>query len=510
MSFLGGIGVFIVCMLVSTSAVARPGPVERFAVVIGNNRGERADTKLRYADDDALATHRLLVEAGATSRLLASFDEDSRRLAGSLAPDGPARVDSLERAVQSLLVAMRKAAARGATTEFLFFYSGHGDVEGGEGFLVLEDGRFTRSKLFELLSRSPAARNHVVIDACKSYFVVFERGPGGRRETYAGAIAAAIPARLANTGFVLSTSSDRDSHEWERYQGGILSHELRSALRGAADADVDGRISYAELGAFLTRSNEAINNPRFRPDFLLRAPGGDLGRPMLDWTRARAPLSFGAKAWGHFYVETARGDRLLDAHPSPGQPLRLWLPDERPLFVRSNDHLGETVVEADAPLEVAALRATTPAVASRGALNLALERLFALPFDGADVQAFRARTTVDERPSAPSEQRPGRSFVRTVSGVTALVGIGAGLTLNGLALGTYLSSSDESQVRTEELNRRTKAFNYAAAGCYAGAAVAAGVWGLASFWPEGSIGVAPSTGKTPLPSGFVLDVRGGF
>jgi hypothetical protein len=126
------------------------------------------------------------------------------------------------------------------------------------------------------------------------------------------------------------------------------------------------------------------------------------------------------------------------------------------------------------------------------------------------VQAFSERASVDDRASASPAPPAGRSFLRTASGVTALVGIGAGLALNGLALGTYLSSSDESQVRTEELNRRTKAFNYAAVGCYAGAAVAAGVWGFASFWPDGSIGVAPSTGKTALPSGFVLDVRGGF
>ena len=348
MSTWGALGGFIACLFLSASALARPVAVERFAVVVGNNRGEQANAKLRYADDDALATHRLLLEAGATSLLLTSFDEDSARMAGDVKPYAPPRADSLERALGSLAEAMRKASARGAKTEFLFFYSGHGDVDDGEGYLVLEDRRLTRSMLFDLLSRSPAAQNHVVIDACKSYFVVFDRGPGGRRTTYAGAIAAAIPARLANTGFVLSTSSDRDSHEWERYQGGILSHELRSALRGAADADLDARISYAELGAFLTRSNEAIKNPRFRPDFLLRAPDGDLSRAVLGWTRERAPLSFSAKAWGHFYVETARGDRLLDAHPSPGQPLRLRVPDERPLFVRRNDNQSEYVVDAHA------------------------------------------------------------------------------------------------------------------------------------------------------------------
>lgn len=510
MSWATGLCLFVAYTLLSTVALALP-TTERFAIVIGNNRGEAASTKLRYADDDALATHRLLLEAGVTSLLLATFDEDSRRMANGIKPYAPPRADALERAISSLAESMRAAAARTAATELLFFYSGHGDIDGGEGFLVLEDRRLTRSMLFAQLSRSPATKNHVFIDACKSYFVVFDRGPGGRRKSYAGALTASIPAQLANTGFVLSTSSDRDSHEWERYQGGILSHELRSALRGAADTNRDRQISYAELGAFLTRSNEAITNPRFRPDFLLRAPGGDLSRAVLGWKRERASLSFKARDWGHFYVETARGDRLLDAHPSPGQSLELWVPDERPLFVRDHGGRGEYVVERQASVDVMALTATTPAVASRGALNLALEQLFALPFGNADVLAFRARARVEARPSPTLSERPSaRGQLQTVSGLVALAGAGAGLALNGLAFGAYLSSSGESQVRTEELNQRAGRFNRTALGCYAGATAAAGVWAWATFWPEGSITVVPATGATMLPGGLVLDVRSGF
>ena len=131
----------------------------------------------------------------------------------------------------------------------------------------------------------------------------------------ASLLAAGVPSRLANTGFVLSTSSDRDSHEWERYQAGILSHELRSALRGAADADRDGRITYAELGAFLVTANSNIENPTFRPDFTVRPPDRDLRREVLRWETSRPALRFGgagavadaAPSLGHVYVESARG-----------------------------------------------------------------------------------------------------------------------------------------------------------------------------------------------------------
>jgi hypothetical protein len=52
---------------------------------------------------------------------------------------------------------MIDAATTGAQTEFMFFYSGHGDVEHGEGFVNLDGGRLTRSDLYErILAVSPA------------------------------------------------------------------------------------------------------------------------------------------------------------------------------------------------------------------------------------------------------------------------------------------------------------------------------------------------------------------
>jgi len=90
-------------------------------------------------------------------------------------------------------------------------------------------------------------------------------------------------SRARRNCFILSTSSDRDSHEWERFQAGILSHELRSALRGAADANLDGVVTYRELGAFLVRANQAIVNRRYRPDFMVRPPSNEFRTELLAW-----------------------------------------------------------------------------------------------------------------------------------------------------------------------------------------------------------------------------------
>jgi len=494
---------FLVLMALLSVCVApeRAGAAEvrRFALVIGNNRPESATNEtLRYADDDAVETHLLLAQANVDSLLFVTPDAATQGLHPGLAVAGPPRLSEVQRGFATLSRRMAQAAAAGARTEFILFYSGHGDVDGGEGYVVLEGERLTRSRLFDLLARSPASTNHVVVDACKSYFLVFERGPGGRRKAFGGSFAENVPAHLGNTGFVLSTSSDRESHEWERYQGGILSHELRSGLRGAADANLDGAVSYAELAAFIETANRAIPNVRFRPDVLVRPPNRDFERQLLSYGSGAGRLTFAPQAWGHFYVENARGERLLDAHPAPGQRLLLLLPSERPLFVRRDDERAETVISSADDLTVAPLSPTTPEVAARGALHLALRWIFADPFGDSDVQSFRngagrARAPVsDDVPPAPSGTR---RTVALVSGITALGAGAAGLTLSALALEAQLSAQGDSQQALESANQRIQRLNRASFVCYGGALAAGLTWAWARFWPESrvTLSVAPTS-----------------
>jgi|SRR6478735_8036265 len=480
---------------------AKPRTIERFALVIGNNLPlAPSSPKLRYADDDAVATQLLLQDAGVDSVLLVSPDADTQRMFSHVKAFAAPNSEALNRAFAGLSERMRAAQARGSEVEFLFFYSGHGDVDEGEGYVSLDDARLTRSSLFSLLLRSPATRNHVFIDACKSYYVAFDRGPGGQRETYSGAqLIQSVPSKLDNTGFVLSTSSDRDSHEWQRFQGGVLSHELRSALRGAADTNLDRQISYAEIGAFLRSANESIPNPGFRPDFLVRAPAGNLRQAVLSWSASHPVLSFRPGTWGHFYVETARGDRLLDAHPAATQALMLWLPDERPLFVRQHDGRAESVVSGSRSIELSELEPSEPELAARGALSLALDRLFEQPFGESDVLRFEKKPPADEmaKPDT-SEPHAKRPALRVASGTVALVAAGAGLTLSGFAIVNHARSAHESQVRIQELNERVESFNRASLACYGVAAVSGVIWWLAGLPPAATVAVAPAPGESRL------------
>lgn len=455
------------------AAAAAPA---RFAVVIGNNRAEGAgEATLRYADDDAVATHRLLVEAGVHSVLLTTLDADTARLGGAARPDGAATWSELTAALQRWFERLRGAADGG---ELLLFYSGHGDVAYGEGYVMLEDRRLTRRALYQLLARSPASRNHVVIDACKSYFLAFDRGPGGERAEYSHAfVNAQIPARLANTGFILSTSSDRDSHEWERFQGGIFSHEIRSALRGGADLDGNGRISYAELGAFLTTANEGIRNHRFRPDFIVRPPARALDAELLAW-RGEVALT-AAGELGHLYVENGAGDRLLDAHAGPEQSLALHLPAERPLFIRSADDLTEYQLTDPGPTRIAALTGQRPQLAHRGALHLAFTQLFGIPFGTTKLAAFTAQQAAVELRLQKESKRaaePTRRVVRQALGWTTVGLLAAGVVLSVVTLERYTTGQRSSQIDRVAINATLSQLEPAAAVTLGAAAATGAAW----------------------------------
>jgi Caspase domain len=454
------------------------GAIERYAVVIGNNRPEGArEVTLRYADDDAAATHRLLREAGVHSVLLTTFDADTARLTEPLRPDGPATWTALSRTLETTFAAMPREA------ELFLFYSGHGDVAHGEGYVVLEDARLTRRMLHQLLVRSPARRNHVVIDACKSYFLAFGRGPGGSRSEYAHAFAdAQLPSALANTGFVLSTSSDHDSHEWERFSAGVFSYEVRSALRGAADLDGNGHISYAELGAFLSTANEAIANPRFRPDFAVRPPAGALDGEILAWPGQPATTVGGEL--GHVYVETAAGERLLDGHAAAGQTLALYLPPARPLFVRRGDDSMEYTLSQPGPTSLAELTPAPPISARKGALHLAFEQLFAEAFGPAKLMAFAARHAEAERllDRARSDERSRRT-TRLALGWSAAALLTAGVILSAVTIERYHTGLGASQRERVTLNETLSGLEPAVGVTLGAAAVVGGAWlGVTLRW----------------------------
>lgn len=453
-----------------------------FAVVIGNNEGEDlGPATLRYADDDAIAMHELLSEAGVQSRLLVSPDAETvelRRFQNGIRPT----LAAVLRTVEELYAEILAAKKIGKKTELTLFYSGHGDIDDGEGFVVLDGGRLTRSLLLnKIIAASPADTNHVIIDACKSYFMVFDKGPGGERRPFNGSFGVLTTGtNLDRTGFVLSASSGEDSHEWERYQAGIFSYEVRSALRGGADANLDGRITYGELGAFVATANRGIANERFRPEFLVSPPGrvpGKLTEAVLVWNDSAGCMTVDGDAAGHYYIETEFGIRIADVHSNRADPLSVHLPPERPLFVRRADDFAEGVLTTDEAVYLSSLSMRPTTMLRKGALSVAFESLFSTPFSVDAVKRYDALFEKKAESAKAQADRPSRSkpIEYALLGV-AVSSLTVGGTMSIFALDTRNNAKDAAQVDVPAMNQKIDRYNTAAIALYSVGAAAGISW----------------------------------
>ncbi len=373
---------------------AEPGKRAIFALVIGSNVSVDAELPaLTYADDDAARYVDLFRLLGARTYLLTRPDANTARLhAQATAEAQPPRLAELDQALAHAAADVAQARARHVETVFYFLYAGHGSVRNGEGYLGLEDTRLSGHDLAtKVVSKIGADHFHFIIDACDSYLVAYPRGPGGARRP-------AEPLRDVHglgddprVGLLLSSSSHRESHEWDGFQAGVFSHEVRSGLYGAADADGDGLVSYREISAFVARANAAIPNERFRPQVHARAPK-DNDSLLAIGHRLGRRLEIDGQHAGHYVVEDARGVRLAETHTSPGTKVRLIRPAPSGReYVRRLDDDTEFVLPPDREIvALADLAPEQPRARTRGAAHDAFDLVFTLPFDEKTVEGYVA------------------------------------------------------------------------------------------------------------------------
>jgi hypothetical protein len=381
-----------------------------YAVVIAQNRSLDPGVRpLRYADDDGVNNWELLSLYATRASLFVVMDEETARLHPQAARSAevPDRAAILAR-LREYDVEMQADVKRGDDPELFFVYAGHGDVDAaGQGYINLNDGRFTRSDLFhDVIAPSKARFTHVIIDACKSYFMVSARGGGNTwkddsvdpAHDRGGAEVRAFLAeeeleRYPRAGVIVATSGAEETHEWSRYQGGILSHELRSALTGAADVNGDGRIEYSELRAFLAAANARVTNPEARLQVFSRPPPLDRHHPLIDLRAAEADgrlarfLHFGPGLSGRFDIEDERGVRYADLNKEASAAFDVAVSAKHTYFVRRSSDLVDDREEVEVPtpgrrrVEVARLDWKPCALAARGALDQSFRHdLYRVPF----------------------------------------------------------------------------------------------------------------------------------
>jgi uncharacterized caspase-like protein len=218
-------------------APASPRRPHTYALVIGNNVGGAGQAPLHFAEEDARRVADVLRELGHYA------DADVRVL---LHPDAARAVG----AIDELTAKVRANAAAGEQSEVVFYYSGHARSNA----MSLGGDELPLTTLRELLRALPTTLTIVVLDACQSG--AFARVKGAERAadfTYNSV------SRLTQKGLVVmaSSSSQELSQESDELKGSYFTHHLVTALRGAGDADHDGRVSLDEAYRYAYRQTLA-------------------------------------------------------------------------------------------------------------------------------------------------------------------------------------------------------------------------------------------------------------
>jgi hypothetical protein len=300
-----------------------------YALIVTNNRSlELSRPDLRYADDDGVKYAQLFGEMFGEDhvQLLTELDPETR----ALYPDWVGRTHrptwtGLDDAVDELVARLTNDPG----AEAWIVLAGHGDLERGQGYLELADRRlYARDLEHRVIAPLQNTRIHLLLDSCNSYFMLNPRKPGGVRFTQSNADTRDLLERYPNVGALISTSAEAVTYEWSDVQSGIFSYEVRSGLRGGADANSDQMITYAELSAFLDTANRSVENDLYRPKVYTRGPNNDRDITLLDLHRSgsRAML-LERKNVRRITVRDRFGVRVLDLHKEEGTALELRLPD---------------------------------------------------------------------------------------------------------------------------------------------------------------------------------------
>jgi hypothetical protein len=215
-----------VVALAPAAARAQAAPAASFALVVGSNAAGAGQQELRYAEHDALEMATVLREVG-------------RYPAGNvvtvLRPDRA----GLFAVMAALRERLQQVAARGEQAQLLFYYSGHARADA----IALGREDVPLAELRQQILGVPSTLTVVVIDACQSG--AFSRIKGAEATTD---FSFNSVARLNTAGLAVMASSSAAelSQESDTLTSSYFTHHLLLALRGAGDANGDGKVSLDE------------------------------------------------------------------------------------------------------------------------------------------------------------------------------------------------------------------------------------------------------------------------
>ena len=301
--------------IVVACALAVPQPVRadvaRYAIVIGNNLGDRGEAVLRYAERDAERLAGVLQDVGGfpAQNVVTMLGRDAETVRAAL-----------------IAVNDRIRGEHAGAAMLVVYYSGHADA----GALHLGATALEVNQLEQLVRGSSASFRLLALDACRSGALT--RVKGGQ---LAPPIAITVGDTMPADGVVFwsASAASEDAQESDEVQGSFFTHYLVSGLAGPADVNGDGAVTTDEAfeyarAATLRASSRTLAGPQHatfrdevhgRQDVVLTSPGAAARMAAIEVPAGRDVLVMADSAGGRIVGEIAATDRARRLTLRPGR-----------------------------------------------------------------------------------------------------------------------------------------------------------------------------------------------
>lgn len=218
---------------------------KRWAILVGVNEYE---DKFHYGQlnvcaKDVHSVREHLIDGGFEQNRIRLLTDDSHEL--------PTRDNTL---------VVLKAIAEVTEQDdlLLFYYSGHGDEDEGESYLVMRNGRHlvlsdtavSISRIKEILSRAKARAKVIILDACHSGADIGKKGP----KKMSAEFIQRVFEQAEGMAILASCKQGQVSYEWNSKECSVFTYFLLKALAGQADFDEKGFVTVQDVNRYVVDS----------------------------------------------------------------------------------------------------------------------------------------------------------------------------------------------------------------------------------------------------------------
>jgi hypothetical protein len=240
-------------------------------------------------------------------------------------------------AVLSCLQKVADAAEEDDT--LLFYYSGHGELEQDEAYLVTRDSRSGRLKdtavsvarVEEIMQASRAKAKVMILDACHAGANLRSKGS----ERLHPRFVERVYMHARGMAILASCEKNQKSYVWESKECSAYTYFLLEALRGKADRDAKGFVSVTDIDEYVTNGmaswterHRYIQTPTmylnghgriivsFYKKLTEQAPQSEIPPQAAQPQRPKQPLLTPSPSWNESETVLIRGETYILYRPT--------------------------------------------------------------------------------------------------------------------------------------------------------------------------------------------------